>query len=65
MKSIIKLIQKFGYEVPLGRIDIARELEITKSPASEILNKLLTIGAIVAVVGFGKGKYRFHMEFFK
>ena len=45
-------------------LDIARELEITKSPASEILNKLLSIGAIVPVIGAGKGKYRFNQDFF-
>ena len=39
-------------------MDIASELEITKSPASEILNKLLAIGVIVTVSGAGKGKYK-------
>ena len=63
--NIIKLIQKFGYIIPFGRMDIARELEITKSPASEILNKLLSIGAIVPVTGAGKGKYQFNPQFFK
>ena len=63
--NIIKLIKKFGYNVPFGRMDIARELEITKSPASEILNKLLSIGAIIPVMGAGKGKYRFNPQFFK
>ena len=63
--NVIKLIQCFGYTVPFGRMDIARELGITKSPASEILNKLLSIGAIVPVTGFGKGKYKFNMHFFK
>lgn len=63
--NIIKLIQKFGYDIPFGRMDIARELEITKSPASEILNKLLSIEAIVSVTGAGKGKYKFNQNFFK
>ena len=63
--NIIKLIQKFGYDIPFGRMDIARELEITKSPASEILNKLLSIEAIVSVTGAGKGKYKFNQDFFK
>ena len=63
--NIIKLIQKFGYDIPFGRMDIARELEITKSPASEILNKLLSIEAIVSVTGAGKGKYKFNQYFFK
>lgn len=63
--NIIRLIQKFGYDIPFGRTDIARELEITKSPASEILNKLLSIGAISPISGFGKGKYIFNQHFFK
>lgn len=63
--NIIKLIQKFGYDIPFGRMDIARELENTKSPASEILNKLLSIKAIVSVTGAGKGKNKFNQDFFK
>ena len=62
--NILKLIKCFGYDTPFGRMDIARELDITKSPASEILNKLLKIGAIVPATGLGKGKYRFNHEFF-
>ncbi len=62
--NIIRLIRKIGYDVPFGRTDIARELEITKSPASELLNKLRSIGAVVPVSGFGKGKYKFDRDFF-
>ena len=62
--NILKLMDRFGLDKPFGRMDIARELEITKSPASEILNKLLSIGAIVPVIGAGKGKYRFNQDFF-
>lgn len=63
--NILKLINRFGFDKPFGRMDITRELEITKSPASEILNKLLSIGAIVSVTGAGKGKYKFNQDFFK
>ena len=63
--NVVKLIQRFGYTVPFGRMDIAGELGITKSPASEILNKLLSIEAIVPVTGFGRGKYKFNPQFFK
>ena len=63
--NIINLIRKFGFDVLFGRMDVAKELGITKSPASEILNKLLSIEAIVPVSGFGKGKYRFNQDFFK
>ena len=61
--NILKLINRFGFETPFGRMDIARELEITKSPASEIINKLLSIGAVVRETGAGKGKYRFNSVF--
>ncbi len=63
--NILKLMNRFGFDKPFGRMDIARELEITKSPASEILNKLLSIGAIVSATGAGKGKYQFNPKFFK
>ena len=63
--NVLKLMQLFRFDKPFGRMDIARELGITKSPASEILNKLLSIGAIVSVTGAGKGKYRFNPVFFK
>ena len=63
--NILKLMNRFGFDKPFGRMDIARELEITKSPASEILNKLLSIGAIIPVTGSGKGKYQFDPQFFK
>ena len=63
--NILKLINCFGFDTPFGRMDIARELGITRSPASEILNKLLSIRAIVPVTGVGKGKYKFSKEYFK
>lgn len=63
--NILKLIHRFGFKTPFGRMDIARELEITKSPASEILNKLLSIKAVGPEIGAGKGKYRFNSDFFE
>ena len=63
--NILKLMNRFGFDKAFGRMDIARELEITKSPASEILNKLLSIGAIISVSGAGKGKYKFSTAFFE
>ena len=63
--NILKLINCFGFDAPFGRTDIARELGITKSPASEILNKLLSIGAIVPTTIAGKGKYKFNIVFLK
>jgi len=62
--NVLKLMRQFGFDDPFGRMDVASALEITKSPASELLNKLLTVGAVVPVTGFGKGKYKFSRAFF-
>ena len=63
--NILKLIERFGFDNAFGRMDIANALEITKSPASEIINKLLSVKAIVSVTGYGKGKYKFNPQFFE
>ena len=63
--NILKLIERFGFENPFGRMDIANTLGITKSPASEIINKLLSVKAIISVTGYGKGKYKFNPQFFE
>ena len=60
---VLTLMQQFGPVHPFGRTDAARALGITKSPASEIVRKLLAIDAIVPVTGFGKGKYQFNPAF--
>lgn len=62
--NVLKLMRQFGFDDPFGRMDVASALEITKSPASELLNKILTVGAVVPVTGFGKGKYKFSRAFF-
>ena len=63
--NIIKLKNEFSFDKPFGRMDVARILGITKSPASEIINKLLSVKAIISVTGYGKGKYKFDQIFFK
>ena len=63
--NVLRLLKQFGFEKPFGRMDIAKELEITKSPASTILNQLLSIDAIVPVAECGRGKYQFNSNFFK
>ena len=62
--NVLKLMNAFGYDLPFDRNDIARELDITRSPASELIKKLFKMGAVVSVKGNGKGKYRFSEEFF-
>lgn len=61
--NILKLMKIFGFEKPFGRTDIANELGITKSPASELLSKLLAIEAVIPA-STGRGKYRFNPAFF-
>ena len=63
--NVLRLLKQFGFEKPFGRMDIAKELEITKSPASTILNQLLAIDAIVSAAECGRGKYQFNSNFFK
>ena len=60
--NVLKLLRQYGFDKPFGRMDVAELLGITKSPASELLKKLLSVGAIVSVKG--KGMYQFVPEFF-
>ena len=61
--NALKLLRQYGFGKPFGRMDVAEVLNITKSPASELLKKLLSVGAIVSVKG--KGMYQFISEFFE
>ena len=61
--NVLKLIRQYGFDKSFGRTDVAELLDITKSPASELLNKLLFIGVVVSVKG--KGLYQFSSEFFE
>ena len=61
--NALKILQQYGYDRPFGRMDVARVLDITKSPASELLKKLLSVGAIVSVKG--KGLHQFSSKFFE
>lgn len=56
---IEKLIAAFGDKTIFGRTEVMKVLELTASPASELLKKLLQLGLIEAVTGKGKGKYVF------
>lgn len=60
--NVLKLLQRYGFDDPFGRKDVMELLDITKSPASELLKKLLSIGAIFSVKG--KGMYQFLSDFF-
>lgn len=62
--NVLKLLKRFGFNQPFGRTDVVKELDVTKSPASEILNKLLSVEAILPAPGSARGKYRFNKAFF-
>ena len=62
--NVLKLLKRFGFTLPFGRTDLIKELGITKSPASEILNRLLSVGAVTPAPGSARGKYRFDRAFF-
>jgi len=59
ISNIEKMYEKYGYETVFGRGDIINLLGITKSPASELLKKLVSINFIEPIKGKGKGKYKF------
>ena len=58
-KQIEALFQAFGFEKVFGRTDVMKRLNLTASPASALLKKMLQTGLIEAVSGQGKGKYVF------
>lgn len=61
MNNVKKLYKKYGFEGIFGRGEVMDALDITKSPASELLKKMLSIKIIEPVKGMGKGKYKFKL----
>jgi len=57
--GINKLYTSFGSERLFGREDVMTVLNITKSPASELIKKMYGLGLTERITGAGKGKYRF------
>ena len=53
------LFQAYGLGQAFGRGDVIQQLCLSPSAASALLKKLLDCGAIEAVAGMGKGKYKF------
>lgn len=63
--NAVKLFYEFGFEKLFSRSDVLDILEITVTPASTLLKKLVDLGITEAVSGMGKGKYRFNPSFFE
>lgn len=57
-ENMKKLVSIFKEDSIFGRQDVMDTLVITKTPASNLLKKMLGAGLIEPVKGQGKGKYR-------
>ena len=53
------LYAEFGNDKFFGRTEVMNMLEITASPASELIKKMLESELICHIKGKGKGKYLF------
>ena len=53
------LFKEFGYERFFGRTEVMNILQITASPASTLIKKMLETDIIYPMKGKGKGKYLF------
>ena len=58
-KSAETSLSAFGYDKFFGRTELMNVLEITASPASELIKKMLESEIIYPMKGKGKGKYLF------
>ncbi len=58
-QHIQRLFSAFGYDRFFGRTEVMNELEITASPASELIKKMIDSELIYPIKGKGKGKYIF------
>lgn len=56
---IERLLRAYGFKTVFGRSDIMKQLNLTASPASVLLKRMLQMNLIVPVTGLGKGKYTF------
>ena len=58
-QDIQRLDSVFGYDKFFGRTEVMNLLEISASPASELIKKMLGSELIYPLKGKGKGKYLF------
>lgn len=61
-QHIRTLFSVFGYDKFFGRTEVMNLLEITASPASELIKKMLESELIYPLKGKGKGKYLFRKQ---
>ncbi len=58
-KHIQDLFEEFGYDKFFGRTEVMQLLNLTASPASELIRKMVNHNLIYPIKGMGKGKYLF------
>ena len=58
-QHIQRLFGEYGFDGFFGRTDVMVLLQITASPASSLIKKMLDLGVIIPMKGKGKGKYLF------
>lgn len=58
-KHIQLLFEELGYEQFFGRTEVMSILQITASPASVLIKRMLDMRIIYPMKGKGKGKYLF------
>lgn len=58
-KHIQDLFEAFGYDKFFGRTEVMQLLNLTASPASELIKKMVNHNLIYPIKGMGKGKYLF------
>ena len=61
-QHIINLNNAIGFDKCFGRTDVMTILNLTASPASALIKRMLTMELIVPVKGKGKGKYVFRKK---
>ncbi len=60
--NIMKLFAEYGYDSFFGRTEVMQLLELTASPSSELIKKMLNMDLIYPMKGKGKGKYLFKRD---
>ena len=61
-QHILALFEEYGSERFFGRTEVMDRLQITASPASALIKKMLEMELICPIRGKGKGKYLFKRE---
>lgn len=58
-QHIQRLFEEYGFDRFFGRTEVMNILQITASPASALIKKMLDLDVIIPMKGKGKGKYLF------